>query len=106
VPNHQTYHNCSFSDPEEVFYLFGEIRNPRWLPWFLICRDIFSFFFRTSKVSRLAAIDSLGSSRSVVVFQSNSKSYVAVPTLFPTTASFEVTKLTINVPLGDLKKCC
>jgi hypothetical protein len=56
VPNHQTYHNCSFSDPEEVFYLFGEIRNPRWLPWFLICRDIFSFFFRTSKVSRLAAI--------------------------------------------------
>ena len=50
-------------NPEKVLYLLGGIQNPRWLPWCLIVRDIFNFFFRTfvCEVTRLF--------RSVVNFQ-------------------------------------
>ena len=43
VDDHQTYHNCSSSSPEEVLLLFVAIGNPRWLPWTLIGWDFFGF---------------------------------------------------------------
>jgi hypothetical protein len=35
-------------NPEKVLHLFEAIRNPRWLTWPLIGRDIFDFLSRTA----------------------------------------------------------
>jgi len=55
LQNHQTYNNCFSRGHEEVLYLFEVIRNPRWLLWPLICRDMFNFSKATAyEVTRLA----------------------------------------------------
>ena len=71
--DHQTFHKCLSSGPEEVLLLFVAIGNPDWLrwllpPWTLIGWDIFDFFSRT--------------------------------------IAWTITKLSTNVCLVVLKKCC
>ena len=68
MDDHQTFHKCLSSGPEEVLLLFVAIGNPRWPPWTLIGWDIFDFFSRT--------------------------------------IAWTITKLSTNVCLVVLKKCC
>jgi hypothetical protein len=46
MPSYQTYYKWSSRGSQEVLLLFRVIQNPNWLPWSLIGRDIFIFFFQ------------------------------------------------------------
>ena len=68
MDDHQTFHKCLSSGPEDVLLLFVAIGNPRWPPWTLIGWDIFDFFSRP--------------------------------------IAWTITKLSTNVCLVVLRKCC
>jgi len=114
--SHQTYHNCSSRGSEEILYLFEAIRNPRWLPWHLICQDILisSPELLHMKSPNMTEMFLLRSLRSAVVFHIVLKSNMAAPVcdwlihylLFSKTTPLEVTWLAIAVPLMVLKKNC
>ena len=59
---HQTYQRCSSCGLEDVLYLFEVIHSQQWLPWPLIGRDIFSFFFHITvcEITRIARNIPLG----------------------------------------------
>ena len=112
TPSDQTYHNCSSSDPEEVWHL-----NPRWLFLFLVGWDIFDIFSRTtaSEVCRFARNFPLHVPKKCCCFSEQFKIQYDCSglwladiflTLFSKTTSFEVTRLAIPVPLGVLKNWC
>jgi len=44
----KTWHRCSLWCSDQVLLLYKWIRNPIWLPWSMICWQVFNFFSRTT----------------------------------------------------------